>query len=154
MKNKIKYIVGIVGSLFLFSCEQEIARVDLINDNSKEIVFELKKDETINFYTEMNIEYKEKPLFVFNCEAYYENSQLFQGGTDPLVTLENKNDKQDVINGVTHWKFFGKLDGDLKAIQDGKYTIKTTFIKNSEKGLKINKVEIVFIKQGYHFFNF
>ncbi len=133
-------------SFFLFSCDQEIGRVDLISSNSKELVFDLKKDETVSFYAEMDIEYKEKPLFVFNCEAYYNNNQLFVGGTDPLATSENKNEKFEVLNGITHWKFFGKLDGNLTVLQDGKYTIITTFVKNNKEDLKINKAEIVFVK--------
>ena len=72
---------------------------------------------------------------------------LFEGGTDPLITTENKDESIVIKNGITHWRFYGKLDGNLTATMNGEYSIKTTFLKNKEPNLKINKVDIVLVKQ-------
>ena len=140
-----------VGALFilavcLFSCQEEIARVDLLKNNSEEIFFTLAKGEVVDLYADMDIEYKVKPLFVFDCEFYQGGFVLFKGGTDPLLTTGNQNESKEVTGGMTHWKYYGKLQGNITADMDGEYSIKTTFLKNNKPNLKINKAEIVFVK--------
>lgn len=131
-------------SFFIVSCEKEIGSVDLLKNNGQEIVFLLEEGDVVSFYTEMDIEYKEKPLFVYECEAYHGGFLLFKGGTDPLLTSENKNERIVNENGITYWRFTGKLDGTLKADMEGEYSVKTTFIKNNKLHLKINEARIVF----------
>ena len=134
-------------SVTLLSCEQEVYRVDLLQNNSKEIFFKLEKEEVINLYADIDIEYKEKPSFIYHCEFNQGGGMLFEGGTDPLITTENKDESIVIKNGITHWRFYGKLDGNLTATMNGEYSIKTTFLKNKEPNLKINKVDIVLVKQ-------
>lgn len=142
----MKCLISILILLTLISCEQEIGRVDLINDNSKEIFFLLAADDEVSFYADIDIQYKEKPLFVYECEAYQGGLLLFKGGTDPLNTKNNQREEKNVVNGITNWKFYGKLEGTLKANMDGEYSVKTTFVRNEKEDLKIKKAEIVFIK--------
>ena len=143
MKN---FLLILVTSLFLLSCEKEIGKIDLTETHTAEITFELEKDREVKFWTNMDVEYKNKPLFVYDFEFYKGEEYLLKGGTDPLVTTNNKNETLTTKDGITHWKFYGKLDGSFIPKTDGIYTFKTTFIKNNKPGLKINKAEIVFIK--------
>lgn len=136
----------ILISVLLFSCEEEIGRLDLTQNNTGEIQFELEKDREVKFWTNIDIEYKEKPLFVYDFEFYKGDEYLLKGGSDPLVTMNNKDEVLTTKNGITHWKFYGKLDGNFVPKSDGKYTFKATFVRNNRPDLKINKAEIVFIK--------
>ena len=142
----MKFIVIIGIGLMLVSCEQEIGRLNLLDSNSAEITFELEKDRVVNLYTTMDIEYKEKPLFVYDFEFYKGEKYLLKGGTDPLITTNKKDELLTVKDGITHWKYYGKLDGNFIPKSDGVYTFKITFIKNNKPNLKINKAEIVFVK--------
>lgn len=144
MKGKLLLILF---SFFLLSCEQELARVNLLQNNSKEIFFELENEEVVNLYVNIDVEYQENPSFVYHCEFYQGGFLLFEGGTDPLVTTENKSESLVTKNGITHWKFYGKLDGNLTASMDGEYSIKTTFLKNDNPNVKIHKAEIVLVKE-------
>ncbi len=145
MRNKFLLILFLL-SIVLISCEKEIGRIDLLKNNSEEIGFKLQKGDVINLYTDIDIEYKEKPLFVYECEFYYDEKILFKGGTDPLLTQNNQKESKVTIDGITHWKFYGKLQGNIIADMAGEYAIKTTFVRNNKPDLKINKAEIVFVK--------
>lgn len=142
--KKLFFLITV--SLFLFSCDEEIGRLDLTKNNTGEIEFELEKDREVKIWTDMDIEYKEKPLFVYDFEFYRGEEFLLKGGTDPLTTTNNKDEELTTKEGITHWKFYGKLEGNFIPKSDGVYTFKTTFIKNNKPDLKINKAEIVFVK--------
>ena len=142
-KTFILFVIGIV----LISCDRELTRIDLLKENSKEVFFDLEAEEVIDLYVDIDIFFKQKPLFVYHCELKEDGVLLFEGGTDPLITSFNENElKVTTKDGVTHWKFYGKLDGDLKATNKNRYSIKTTFLKNEDPNLKIKKAEIVFLK--------
>jgi len=131
----------------LMSCDRELSRVDLLNENAKEVFFNLDAEEIVELYVDIDIEFKQEPLFVYHCELNQNGILLFEGGTDPLKTTLKENElKVTTADGITHWQFYGKLDGDLKASTKGVYSIKTTFLKNQEPNLKIKKAEIVFVK--------
>ena len=136
----------ILISFLLISCEEEIGRLDLTHKNLGELSFELEKHQEVKIWTNMDIEYQEKPLFVYDFEFYKGKEFLLKGGTDPLVTTNNKNETLITKNGITHWKFYGKLDGNFIPKADGNYTFKVAFIKNNSPDLKINKAELVFVK--------
>ena len=142
----MKRVCLVVLSLLLLACEEEIGRLDLRSHNTEEIVFDLEKDREVKFWTEIDIEYREKPLFVYDFEFFKGEEFMLKGGTDPLVTMNNKNETLTTKDGVTHWKFYGRLDGNFVPKSDGIYTFKTTFVKNNKPDLKINKAEIVFVK--------
>jgi len=139
-------ITLILTSFLLISCEKEIGRIDIDKNNPTKISFSLKKDREVKFFTDIDIEYKEKPLFVYDFEFYKGDEFLMKGGTDPLTTMNNKDELLETKNGITHWKFYGKLEGNFVPKVDGNYTFKITFVKNNHPDLKINKAEIVFVK--------
>ncbi|PCI96391.1 MAG: hypothetical protein COB15_10245 [Flavobacteriales bacterium] len=142
----MKRFYWVVISLLFFSCENEIGRVDLLKNNAEEVQFELQEGDVISLYTEIDIEYIKKPLFVYQFEFFKDGYPLYSGGIDPLVTTENKNETYSEKDGIVQWKFYGKLQGEFKADTTAIYSIKPSFIKNKEEGLKINKADIFFVK--------
>jgi hypothetical protein len=138
----IKLISFLFILLSFISCNRPDVKVNLLTNNSKEIQFQLEKGDVVNLYSNIDIEYKEKPLFVYHCQFYFEDSLLFEGGTDPLVI----KDTLLIENSLGVLKLYGKLDGNLTASKQGLYSIKTTFVKNKSIDLKINKAEIVFVR--------
>ena len=133
-------------SFFLVACDKEIGRIDHTNNTVGKIQLDLKKDKEVRIWTEIDIEYKGKPLFVYDFGFYKGNQFLLKGGTDPLVCINKKNESLITKNGITHWKFYGKLEGNFIPKEDTIFTFKTTFIKNKRPDLKINKAVIVFVK--------
>lgn len=133
-------------SILCYSCDREITRFNLLDPNEKVFWIELKAGEVVDLYTEMDVEYGKYPDFVYDFDFVEGGTLLFKGGTDPLEATDRKNESKTTgADGITHWKFYGKLKGNLTAKYDGVYGIKPTFVKNKTKNLKINKAEIVFV---------
>lgn len=143
--NKIgSYSLIFIIAILFFSCENEIGRIDFTNKDKGEIQFDLEKDREVKIWTEIDIEYIEKPLFVYDFEFYKGDEFLLKGGTDPLVAMNKRDEVLTTEGGRSHWKFYGKIEGNFIAKEDGRYTFKTTFIKNKNPDLKINKIAVVF----------
>ncbi len=143
----MRYIVSLlVVVLIMSSCQQDEIRMDLLQINQKNVEFELGAQEEIQFFADIDIEFRKKPDLVYHCDFYFEGKPLYSGGVDPLNTTDNLDDTLLVNDGITHWKFYGKLEGSLIGHQLGVYTIKTQLIKNNDPNLKINKADIVFVK--------
>lgn len=128
------------------SCKEDDVRVDLLNNNSKAVEFELDFDEVVSFYADIDIEYKVKPDLIYHCAFLRNGEPIFDGGVDAFVTTENLYDTLFVENGITHQKFYGKLEGNLTGERYGVYSVKTRLIKNNHPDLKINKADIVFVR--------
>jgi hypothetical protein len=143
LKAVIPFLVLLIG---FASCSEQPVRVDLLTENGKEISFELAAEEEVTFYAEIEIAYQIKPLFVYHCSFYKDGVFMVEGGVDPLISKGKEEESFTVKDGVTHWKFRRKLEGNLMATTDGIYSIKTTFLKNKQADLKIMKANIVFTK--------
>jgi hypothetical protein len=142
----MRFVALILLIFILQSCQEEIARVDLLRNNPTTINFNLQKGEEVKLFADMDIEFVENPLFVFDCEFYFEDKFLFKGGTDPLNTKNNIREKKTENGGIVSWKYYGQLEGTLTSQEDGNYSVKTTFVKNSKPSLKINKAQLVLVK--------
>jgi len=145
MRGIFFIIIGIF-SLFLISCENEIGRMNLEETNNQSITFELKKDKEVSIWTEIDIEYKNEPLFVYDFEFYKGEEFLMKGGTDPLTATNKRDEFKTIKDSVIHWKFYGKVEGSFIPKEDGQYTFKSTLVKNNPPDLKIHKMDIVFVE--------
>ena len=74
----MKRFYWVVISLLFFSCENEIGRVDLLKNNAEEVQFELQEGDVISLYTEIDIEYIKKPLFVYQFEFFKDGYPLYR----------------------------------------------------------------------------
>jgi hypothetical protein len=139
-----KYILFVfVG---LISCGKEDVRMDFLKKDSQAIQFQLEKGDVVNIYSEIDIQFNERPLFVYDFKFYCGDSLMYEGGTDPFETENNTLDTLLVENGISYLKLYGKLNGNMTAGKAALYTIKTTFIQSSNVDLKINKADIVFVR--------
>jgi len=130
----------------LTSCQEEIGKIDLTDNPKKEIKLTLKEYEEVTLFTRIDIEYKKEPLFVYDFEFYQDTTLLLKGGTDPLKPIKKENEEKIKEGDITHWKFYGQLEGTFLPKTAGDYTFKVNFIRNNTSDLKINKAEVIFIK--------
>lgn len=140
------YITLILFATIFFSCTTEIERVDLVKNKHINIQVDCEKHRQIDFYLDCDIEYTELPMMVVDFEFYNGENQILKGGLDPLLASPKEKEVKTEMDGVTHWKFYGKLEGNFIPPSDGLFTIKPTLIKNNHPDLKVNKFELVLVK--------
>lgn len=139
MVNKLSIIVIFVALLLMSCGKQELATIDLVAKNPAQINLKLNKGERIQFYSDLQLTYEEKPEIVYAFEFYQANELLFSGGVDPFnVTTEIENNTPNTIKG--------KLEGEFTAQYDDNYSIVVTLIKNNTLGLKIHHAKITVVK--------
>ena len=132
--------------LLLTSCQNELQRVDLYKNPAPSIAVDCNRDEQIDFYLDCDIEFSELPEMVMDFEFYRGEAQILKGGLDPMQANPRENETKTTINGITHWKFYGKLEGNFIPKADTTFTIKPTVIMNAHPNLKINKFELVLVR--------
>lgn len=142
--KKVSLLIGVAFALF--SCQEEIQRIDLVKTPIASINIDCEKDRQIDFYLDCDIEFAEEPNMVMDFEFFKGNQQILKGGLDPLAANPKENEVKINSNGITTWKFYGKLEGNFIPTRDTTFTIKPTLIYNSTPALKINKFELVFVR--------
>jgi|GEM_PF-2903407 len=142
--KKVSLLIGM--AVLLFSCQEELQRVDLVKNPITSIDVDCEKDRQIDFYLDCDIEFQEEPNMVMDFEFFKGNQQILKGGLDPLVANPKENEVKINSNGITTWKFYGKLEGNFIPTADTVFTIKPTLIYNKTPQLKINKFELVFVR--------
>ena len=138
------FCVGIL--IQCFSCQSELKRIDFSTQNTAVIELDCEKHRQIDFYLDCDIEFTEKPVMVMDFEFYKGKEQILKGGLDPLAASPKENENRIEANGITHWKFYGKLEGNFIPPADTTFTIKPTLIYNKGPELKINKFELVLVR--------
>lgn len=145
--QQIKKIATFIFLFFLFfSCTEEIVRIDLTKPEQQSISIECEKHRQVDFYLDCDIEFKDYPEMVLDFEFYKGNEQLLKGGLDPLNCSSLENEVKTINNGFTHWKFYGKLEGNFIPPSDTVFTIYPTLIKNNNPDFKIHKLDLVFVR--------
>lgn len=142
----MKQLLILINLLALISCQQEIKRVDLVGNPTTAISIDCEKDRQIDFYLDCDIEFQDEPNMVMDFEFFKGEQQILKGGLDPLLASPKENESKTNVNGITHWKFYGKLEGNFIPTADTTFTIKPTLIYNQTPSLKINKFELVFVR--------
>lgn len=146
-KNTLKIVsISIFILIALLSCKKEVATVNLLTTNYCEVKIPLKKDETITFWVDIDMEYENTPLIVYSFKFFEGNDFLFEGGIDPFNATPKKDYKIEKLNNITKVSFKGKLEGNFKAKKDGIYTVKINQIKNNAPEFKLHRTLLTFIK--------
>lgn len=138
-------LVPIVLALALFSCTTEIVRVNLLESPSPTLDVVCQKGDEIFFYLDADMEFDSHPMMVMDFEFYKGKQLLLKGGIDPLIGSAEKNEIKN-NNGVLHAEIYKKLEGSFVAPGDTIYTIRPTLVYNNTPNLKINKLELVFVR--------
>jgi hypothetical protein len=141
-----QYITVVFVSCLFFSCTTEIERIDVAKNSNVEIKIDCEKHRQIDFYLDCDIEYSESPTMVMDFEFYNGDEQILKGGLDPLSVSSKSDEVKTEKNGITHWKFYGKLEGNFIPPSDGVFTIRPTLIKNNHPDFKVNKFELVLVR--------
>lgn len=141
--------------IFLIGCSaitgEEVARLpinEVSTENNlivKEVSLNLKKDEEIAFWSDIDVEYEGEASLRFRVEVL-KNGEDFGGfeidPTDKSITL---GEVRTTIMDKTDWSFSGK-NSELKIEEDGKYTFKAILVSSDNPSLKIEKAELVIKK--------
>jgi hypothetical protein len=151
-----KLLLLLIPFLFITSCDsftgEEIARLPINKvSTSEENIFEkettlnLKKDEEITFWSEMDIEYSGEEFFQFRFRVYKNDEPFAVLEFDPTEKNITIGEIKSTIGGKTKWSFTGK-NTKLKITDDGKYTFKGILKATKNPSIIINKA-IVIIKR-------
>ncbi|UOX32520.1 hypothetical protein LXD69_10700 [Flavobacterium sediminilitoris] len=151
-----KITILLFSLLTLMSCDlltgEEIARLSINKvSTSEQNIFEketnlnLKKDEEIAFWSEMDLEYLNEAHFQFRFRIYRNDEPygiLEFNPTEKNVTI---GEVKTTIGDETKWHFTGK-NKTLKIKEDGNYTFKGILKTTKNPSIKVNKA-IVIIKK-------
>jgi len=155
MKKTLSLLITAFSILLFTGCSaligEEVGRIPInqvsTDDNMviKEISLDLKKDEEIAIWSDMDIEYKGNVSLRFRMEIL-KNGENFGGleidPTDKNITIREV--KTSLID-KTNWSFSGK-NSEIKIEEDGNYTFKGILVASENSTLQVNKAEIVFKK--------
>lgn len=131
---------------------EEVARIPInqvtLDDNNlivRETSLDLKKDEEISIWSDMDIEYDGDVALRFRMEILKDGE--YYGGleidpTDKNITI---GEVKTTIMEKTDWSFSGK-NSEIKIEENGNYTFKGILIASENPSLIVNKAEIVFRK--------
>ncbi|RBA27840.1 hypothetical protein [Flavobacterium tibetense] len=151
-----KILFLLISYLFITSCEsftgEEIARLPINRvSTSEENIFEkettlnLKKDEEISFWSEMDVEYSGEEFFQFRLRIYKNDKPFAILEFDPTEKNITIGEIKTTIGDNTKWSFTGKNEV-LKISEDGKYTFKGILKSTKNPNIVVNKA-IVIIKK-------
>lgn len=151
--KKIPFLLMLLISLVGCSAitGEEVARLpinEVSTENNlivKEVSLDLKKDEEIAFWSDIDVEYEGEASLRFRVEVL-KNGEDFGGfeidPTDKSMTL---GEVRTTIMGKTDWSFSGK-NSEVKIEEDAKYTFKAILVSSDNPSLKIEKAELVIKK--------
>jgi len=156
MKKPISLLITAATILIFTGCSaltgEEVGRlpinqVSTDDDNliMKEISLDLKKDEQIAIWSDMDIKFEGDVALIFRVEVL-KNGEILNGfeidPTDKNITI---GEVKTSVMGKTDWRFSGK-NGDYKIEEDGNYTFKGILVASENPTLQVNKAEIVLKK--------
>ena len=156
MKNTVLLFLFVIISIFLSSCSvitgEEIGRLSInkvSSDNQnmiiEEVSIQLKKDQEIALWSDMDIEYEESVGLLFKIEISKGDSIIGVLEIDPTDKNRTLGEVKTSIMGKTEWSFSGK-NKKMKMEEDALYAFKGILIASENASLKINKAEIVIKK--------
>jgi len=152
MKILLKFLAM---SLVLAGCDaligKEVGRLE-INQLStegnlviKETTLDLKKDDEIGIWSDMDIEYEGDVALRFRVEMWKDGKKLGGFEVDPTEKKITIGEVKTTVMGKTDWSFSGK-NSDYKIEEDGKYTFKGILVATENSSLQVNKAAVVFKK--------
>ena len=151
-----KILFLLIPFIFITSCDsltgEEIARLEINKvSTSEENIFEkettlnLKKDEEISFWSEMDIEYPGEEYFQFRFRIYKNSEPFAILEFDPTEKNVTIGEIKTTFGDKTKWSFTGK-NKELKISEDGKYTFKGILKSTNNPNIVVKKA-IVIIKK-------
>jgi hypothetical protein len=142
-------------SLILTGCDaltgKEVGRLQ-INQLStegnlvvKETTLDLKKDDEIGIWSDMDIEYEGDVALRFRVEIWKDGKNMGGFEVDPTEKKITIGEVKTTVMDKTDWSFSGK-NSVYKIEEEGKYTFKGILVASENSSLKVTKAEVVFKK--------
>lgn len=110
-----------------------------------ETSIQLKKDDEIAFWSDMDLEYEGDVQLRFKMEISNNGQSLGTLEIDPTKKNMTIGEVQTNFGSSTDWSFMGK-NTEITIEEDGNYTFKGILVASENETLKINKAEIVLKK--------
>ncbi|MCP4520474.1 MAG: hypothetical protein GY827_02065 [Cytophagales bacterium] len=136
-------------SIFLWGCGgEEIGRLPINkisregNVTIKEVTLELKKDEELGLWSEMDMEYEEEASFRFQVIIMKDGKEYEKFQIDPTKKNVSLGESKITLNGKTSWEFTGRNTA-YKVKEDGTYIFKSRLIASENPSIILNKAELV-----------
>lgn len=156
MKKTFLLSLSVIISMLLSSCSaitgEEIGRLPInqlsTNDQNlaiQDVKIQLKKDQEIVFWSEMDIEYEGSVALLFKIEVSKGDEIVGILEIDPTDKNMTIGEFKTTVMGKTEWSFTGK-NKEVKMDDDGLYTFKGILVSSKNPSLKINKAEVVIKK--------
>ena len=111
----------------------------------KEISLDLKKDEKIAIWSEMDIVYEGDVELRFIIEILKDAEDFDVLEIDPREKNVTIGERKTSVMDKTDWSFTGKNSG-ITIEEDGNYTFRGILVASDNPTLKVNKAEIVLKK--------
>ena len=130
---------------------EEIARIPVnrvsTEDNYviEEASVELKKDDQIAIWSEMDMEYEGEIELRFRIEVLKDGEEFGGMEVDPTDKNITIGEVRTEIMAKTTWEFSGK-NSEITIEEDGNYTFKVLLASSENPSLNIKKAEIVLKK--------
>jgi hypothetical protein len=155
MTKMKKLLELLVIALILTGCDaitgKEVGRLQINKLSTegnlviKETTLDLKKDEEIGIWSDMDIEYEGDVAMRFRVEIWKHGKKVNGFEIDPTDKNVTMGEVKTTVMGNTDWSFTGRNTA-YKIDEDGQYTFKGTLVASDNSSLKVTKAEIVFKK--------
>ena len=150
MKNLLRLLIL---STLLTACDaltgEEVGRLKINqlstegNLNVKETTLNLKKDDDIGIWSDIDIAYEGDIGLRFRLEVLKDGKVIDRFEVDPMDKNITLGEFRTSVNGKTDWSFTGK-NMSYMITEDGQYTFKAIFVASDNPTLKVTKAELVF----------
>lgn len=131
---------------------EEVARlpinqVSTDDDNLiiKEVTLDLKKDEDISFWSEMDVEYEGDINLRFRVDVLINGDFVDKLEFDPMEKNITLTELRSTVMDKTTWSFTGK-NAEILMEEGGNYTFRGVLSASENATLIINKAELIIRK--------
>lgn len=156
MSQLLSLLIVAVTFAFLAGCSaligEEVARLPINQVSTddeplilKETSLNLKKDDEIAIWSDIDIEYEGDIDLRFRLEIVKDGEKFGGLEIDPRDKYITIGEIKSSVMGKTDWSFSGK-NSEIKIEEDGNYNFKGILIASHNPSLIVNKAEIVLKK--------
>jgi hypothetical protein len=151
MKNLlflVLIVITISGCDKLFGEEVARVKIDQLSNNElfiKETILNLKKDEEISLWADMDMDYETNLSLVYSIEIWKDGKLLGNFDLDAMDVNPRMMEVKTSFNDKTSWSYSGKMKS-FKAEDTGTYLFKAILRSSENPTLILNKAELVFKK--------
>jgi hypothetical protein len=111
----------------------------------KETTLDLKKDDEIGIWSDMDVEYEGDVALRFRMEIAKNGKTIGGFELDPMEKNITLGEIKTTLGNKTDWSFSGK-NSSYTVEEDGQYTFKGILVASENPSLKVTKAEVVLKK--------